>query len=58
MKIKVNIELIDDKHDLAWYENSWITKEHLIYLYKQAFAKFLDEAADGIRYTLDVGVED
>lgn len=58
MKIKVNIELIDDNHDLAWYENIGITKEHLIYLYKQAFAKYLDEAADGVRYTLDVDIED
>lgn len=58
MKIKVNIELIDDKHDLVWYENVMVTKDHLIYLYQKAFEKYLNEAANGVRYTLDIEVED
>ena len=58
MKIKVNIELIDDKHDLAWHENLGLTKKTLINLNRAAFTALLDEISDGLRYTLDIEVED
>jgi hypothetical protein len=59
MKIKVNVELIDDKHDLAWHERFGLTKDVLVRLTKEAWTPYLEATVDDeLRYTLDVEVED
>ena len=59
MKIKANIEIVDDKHDLAHYEKFGFSKEVLMRMYKEAWTSYLDGTVDDeLRYTLDVEVED
>ena len=59
MKIKANIEVIDDKHDLEHYEKFGFTKEMLERMYKEALTAYLDGTVnDELRYTLNVEIED
>ena len=59
MKMKANIEIIDDKHDLAHYEKFGFSKEVLMRMYKEAWTLYLDGTVyDELRYTLNVDIAD
>ena len=60
MKVKVNIDIIDDEHDIEWHEQQGFTKSDIETLYRICFNSLLLQITNDneVRYELNIEVED
>lgn len=58
MKVTVNINLIDNEHNMEWYEEQKFTKNDIESLYRVSFNVLLKEITEntGVKYDFDVKV--